>query len=180
MSLQDRLSTLEPKPLLNAAAGLSLVIAASTQGYSYNFALSLFGIIAYELNTVGPLRQFVILTLSSLFLDLYTLFHLNGLIFFLTFCISGLKVFIGFSSLAQLKERGGDINVGSFGVGGLPSFASSRPEWSQPMPGGFTDSSPAVPPPSGEPVQPQFPSGEFKLGGEEETPTGRGGYQTIA
>ncbi|EIW67681.1 hypothetical protein TREMEDRAFT_64275 [Tremella mesenterica DSM 1558] len=40
MSLQDRLSTLEPKPLFNAAAGLSLVVAASTQGYSYNFALS--------------------------------------------------------------------------------------------------------------------------------------------
>ena len=140
--------------------------------------------------------------------DLYTIiFHLSGLILLVSVLLFLVKIPLGFSSLAQLRERGSDINfgpVGDFGArwGAQAPSKSSSPacnllcsreweadvaDWAPSMPGGFNQQ------PAGETqaqrqaqpqAEPQFPAtGGFKLGGDEDDaapPPGRGGYSSIA
>ncbi|CAD6582221.1 MAG: hypothetical protein TREMPRED_003239 [Tremellales sp. Tagirdzhanova-0007] len=192
MSLQDRLGSQEALPLLTAAASLSLITASSITGGNYNFPLMLFGIVAYEMRSSNnPFRQFLSLTVFTAVFDLFALFThpLSGLITLVTFLLVILKLPIFFSCLAQLRERGGDLQFGqgSFGFQGLGAGRGPQ-DWS--FPGGFTPSQVATPAPS---APGSFPSsGGFRLGtedeGEETGPpppppaagAGRGGYQTIA
>nr|ODN89824.1 hypothetical protein L204_06100 [Cryptococcus depauperatus CBS 7855] len=172
MSLQDRLTAQDTVSLLSTGATLSLVVAGSVTGGSYNFALF-----------------FLLLVAISAFYDLYLLLFRSHstLIWVISLLVLLIKGPVWFSGLGVLRERGGDLGE----LGGIPGFSrfsgSGERDWNLPMPGGFaTQDAGAGNAPTQ--AQGQFPSsGGFRLGGDEEeqghTPggpsPGRNGYQTI-
>ncbi|KAL0255827.1 hypothetical protein I308_100636 [Cryptococcus tetragattii IND107] len=189
MSLQDRFASQDPLSLLSGAATLSLITAASEAALAYNLPVVLFGILSYEMkNTNAPFRQFLILIPLTIILDLFAILfrQLSILTWIVTLLLALLKAPLFFSCLAQLRERGGELNFeGWRGIGGFNRLGGQN-SWGMPanMPGAFTDNQPSA---ASAPVQPTFPSsGGFRLGGDEEQgeghPTGapgRNGYQTI-
>ncbi|KAK8858733.1 hypothetical protein IAR55_002962 [Kwoniella newhampshirensis] len=199
MSLQDRLASQDALQLLTTATSLALVTAGSTTGFSYNFPLMLFGVLAHELrSSTAPFRQFLILILFTGIFDIYALlFHTySSLILLVSILLAALKVPVFFTCLVQLRERGGDLRWGEGGFGFRNVNLGGNPasNWTMPMPGGFagggqtTGSGPtSASNTAGQPAN--FPSsGGFRLGGDEEEgqghatplpPPGRGGYQTI-
>ncbi|OWT39814.1 hypothetical protein C362_02308 [Cryptococcus neoformans Bt1] len=187
MSLQDRFASQDPLSLLSGATTLSLITAASQASLAYNLPVVLFGILSYDMkNSNAPFRQFLVLIPLTLILDLYAILFrsLSTLAWVVTLLLALLKAPLFFSCLAQLRERGGELNFeGWTGIGGLNRLGGQN-SWGMPasMPGDFGDNQP-----SAAPAQQTFPSsGGFRLGGDEEEgqghPTGapgRNGYQTI-
>ncbi|WWD18628.1 hypothetical protein CI109_103081 [Kwoniella shandongensis] len=199
MSLQDRLASQDAMQLLTTASSLALVTAAYGTGFSYNFPLLLFGIVAHELrSSTTPLRQFLVLVLFTGLFDIFGLLfrHYGSVIILVSvLLLVFLKVAIFFSCLVQLRERGGDLRFGG-GEGGFtfPGNGNAA-DWNLPMPGGFggggagQTTGHGQPPSSNVAQTASFPSsGGFRLGGDEDEgegnptplpPPGRGGYQTI-
>ncbi|KIR27278.1 hypothetical protein I309_03744 [Cryptococcus deuterogattii LA55] len=171
MSLQDRFASQDPLSLLSGAATLSLITAASQAALAYNLPV-----------------VFLILIPLTIILDFYAILfrQLSILTWIVTLLLALLKAPLFFSCLAQLRERGGELNFeGWRGIGGFNRLGGQN-SWGMPanMPGAFSDNQPSA---AAAPAQPTFPSsGGFRLGGDEEQgeghPTGapgRNGYQTI-
>ncbi|WOO76852.1 uncharacterized protein LOC62_01G000466 [Vanrija pseudolonga] len=179
--LYERASALNPASLIGISAVLTWFI--DVKSLRNEWTLMLFGLVALELSSTGPLRWFLIFVAVAGFFDLLAIVDgsASGFQFILVLALLALKAPIFGSSLVRLRDKGGDI--GYPGVDLWQQWQNNQGSQAQHA-GGVIGTAPrpaasAPPPPPGA-----FPSGGgYRLGGDEESQaprnTNHGGYQPI-
>ncbi|KAL1413168.1 hypothetical protein Q8F55_000917 [Vanrija albida] len=170
----ERSKALNPSSLVGVAA-----IICWLADLSFEFTLMVFGLIALELPSPGPLSWFLTFVLIAAFYNLLALGSAAGVTFLLTVVLLVLKVPIFASSLVRLRDKGGEL-----GIPGLDLFQ----QWQTASParngGGIIGTGPRPAAASAPPQAGAFSGGGYRLGGDDESqpprPTHPGGYQPIS